>query len=81
MGAGPMRPVHMESLMQITDLLAQMGGLGSMARELGDCGKRIVPKDYVDPVSGTATRKATPSPRVISSMIFSRCRLLCLAAA
>jgi hypothetical protein len=25
----------MESLMQITDLLAQMGGLGSMARELG----------------------------------------------
>jgi len=39
-----------------------------MARDLGDCGVRIVPQAYVDPVAGKATHKATPSERAGDSI-------------
>jgi hypothetical protein len=39
-----------------------------LARDLAGCGVRIVPKDYVDPVPGKTTHKATPSERVGDSI-------------
>lgn len=39
-----------------------------MARDLGDCGVRIVPMDYVDPVPGKTTHKAGPSERIGDSI-------------
>jgi hypothetical protein len=39
-----------------------------MARELGQCGVRVVPKSYVDPVPGKTTHKAGPRERIEDSI-------------
>lgn len=39
-----------------------------MARDLGACGVRVVPMDYVDPVPGKTTHKAGPRERISDSI-------------